>query len=295
MSIRNSLPGLQQTREEKIVGLLSALVLLFGLLTVLLLGVWLSHLPGYQATVTRVSLRSEFESASGSTGAAEMARALEDQGTDEQPPEITQAAEHLRAVSALVHTELASLDGNGQPAKGNLGLGDEEGDARTRGHSGPDGDVVPDWQRWQIRYQAADVQEYARILDAFQVELGVMGGDESLISYARNLSQNIAKTRQGKATAEKRLRFVFASGDLKEADRLLAMRAGLAVEGRIVGQFYPDVVKQQMQGLERAALGTRPLSTVRHTIFGIRQGARGLEFFVERIEPARPAGDLAPL
>lgn len=295
MSNRNSLPGLQQTREEKIVGLLSALVLLFGLLTVLLLGVWLSHLPGYQATVSRVSLRSEPESASGSTGAAETTRALEDQGTDEQPPEIIQAAEHLRAVSALVHTELAALDGNGQPAKGNLGVGDEESDGRRRGRSGPDGSVIPVWQRWQIRYQAADVQEYARILDAFQVELGVMGESESIISYARNLSQSHPETRQGKATAEKRLRFVFASGDLKEADRLLAIRGGLAVEGRIVGQFYPDVVRQQMQGLERAALGDRPLSSVRHTIFGIRQGARGPEFFVERIEPPHPSGGLAPL
>lgn len=295
MSARTSLPGLQPTREEKMVGLLSALVLLFGLITVLLLGVWLSHLPGYHAAVTRVNLRAEHELASGSKGAADSAWALEDQATDEQPLEIKGAAELLNSVSAIVNTELALLDGNGQPAKGNLGLGDEDGDARMRGHSGPNGNVIPDWQRWQIRYKAADIQEYARILDAFQVELGVMGGGESTISYARKLSQLQPEIRQGKAQEERRLRFVFASGDLQEADRLLASRAGFAVEGRIVAQFYPDEVKQQLAWLERNSLGTRPLSSVRHTIFGIRQGARGLEFFVERIEPAQPAGGLAPL
>jgi hypothetical protein len=176
-----------------------------------------------------------------------------------------------------------------------LGIGEEIGDSRRKGSSGPDGSVIPDWQRWQIRYTAADVQEYAKVLDAFHVELGVMGGGEKTISYARNLSQLRPQLRQGKAEQETRLRFVFERGDLKEADRLLATQAGLSVDGRIVAQFYPDDVRQQLEILERSALGSRPLASVRHTIFEIRRGARGLQFFVERVEPVNSPGGLAPL
>lgn len=295
MSVRCSSLNLQATREEKAVGLLAALILVLGFLTFLMFAGWLSHLPGNQATVIRVNLRREHDSSTGSSGAAETAKALEDQGTDDQPLELQQAAEQLQNVSALVNTQFAFLDGNGQPAKGDLGIGDEIGDSRRKGHSGPDGTIIPDWQRWRIRYTAADVQEYAKILDAFQVELGVFGSGERTIDYARNLSDLRPKTRQGTAEKEKRLRFIFEGGELKEADRLLATRSGLSVEGRIVGQFYPDEVRRQLELLERNALGSRPLSSVRHTTFGIRRGAHGREFFVERVEPAQPSGSLAPL
>jgi hypothetical protein len=295
MFSRSSSLLLQPTRQEKAVGLLAASLLLLSVLTLVMLIAWISQVPGHQMLVTRLCLPPNHEQAAGSTGAADTAKALEDQGTDEELPELTQAAEQLHAVSSLVNSELALLEGNGLPARGRSGINGDDDDGRRIGPNGPDGPVIPAWQRWQIHYSAADIQEYAAILDAFRVELGVMGGGEPAISYARNLAQTQPQIRRGAGKDERRLRFVFTRGDLKEADRALALQAGLSVDGRIVAQFYPDDVKQQLELLEKGAIGARPLASVRRTVFGIRKAAGRWEFFVERVEPAQPSGGLAPL
>ncbi|MCE9527792.1 MAG: hypothetical protein K8R36_17250 [Planctomycetales bacterium] len=295
MSSRSSLLLLQQTRQEKTIGLLTATLFLLGLVTSLLFGVWFSHFPDYRTSITKVSLHSEYEQGSGSTGAADSAKEFVDQGTDEQPAELKQGAEELQLVSSLVNSELALLEGNGMPATGKTGINGDDDDGRQIGPRGPSGPVIPAWQRWQIHYSAGGIQEYAAILDAFHVELGVMGGDEATISYARDFTQSRPHIRRGIVKDETRLRFIFTRGDLKEADQTLALQAGLSVEGRIVGQFFPDEVKRQLEFLERRAIGERSLASVRRTVFGIRKTAAGMEFFVERVEPARPFSGLAPL
>jgi hypothetical protein len=295
MSIHYSSLPPQQTREEKTIGLLAATLFLLGLATSLLFVVWFSHFPGHRTSTTRVSLHSEYEQASGSTGAADSAKEFVDQRTDEQPAELKQGAEELKLVSSLVNSELARLEGIGMPAKGKTGINGDDDDGRQIGPRGPSGPVIPAWQRWQIHYSAGGIQEYAAILDAFQVELGVMGGDESTISYARDFTLSRPHTRRGNAQDEKRLRFIFTRGDLREADQTLALQAGLSVEGRIVGQFFPDNVQQQLEFLEKSAIADKPLASVRRTVFGIRKTVGDREFFVERIELSPSFGGLAPL
>ena len=133
------------------------------------------------------------------------------------------------------------------------------------------------------------------MLDYFQVELGVMGGGQTKIGYARNLSDPRPATRQGNAAAESRLRFVFQKGGLKDADRALAEKAGLSTAGRVICQFYPPTVQSELEALERQALAGRTLASVRHTVFGVRKTGSGYQFFVERFEPERPSGGLSPL
>ncbi|MFN0020943.1 MAG: hypothetical protein ACKVP0_22005 [Pirellulaceae bacterium] len=245
--------------------------------------------------MTRLRLPSNQEQEAGATGASDTAKAVEDQGFEQELPEPPQAADQLKAVSALVNSELALLEGNGLSARGGTGINGDDRDGRQVGPNGPGGPVIPAGQRWQIHYAAADIQEYAAILDAFRVELGVMGGGEPTISYARNLAQAHAQTRPGNGKEERRLHFVFTQGELKEADRALALQAGITVEGRIVAQFYPDDVKQQLELLERGAIGARPLASVRRTVFGIRKATSGWEFFVERVEPAQATVGFTPL
>lgn len=295
MASRIVWPPSLPSRREKAIGLLSATLLLLGIATSLMLVAWFSHRAEFQAAVTRVSLRAEREQASGSTGSADSTPRLDVGEAEEQPLELTKAAEQLQAVSAMVNTNLALLEGDGGPARGKSGMFGDDDDGRKKGPHGPDGQVIPASQRWQIHYSAADIQEYAAILDAFRVELGVMGGGKPTISYARNLAQGSPQTRLGNGKDERRLYFVFAGGELREADRMLALQAGLAVDGRVVGQFFPDDIKQKLEMLEKGAIGERPLASVRRTVFGIRKAMGGWEFFLERVEPAQPSGGLAPL
>ena len=294
MSIRISPLPLSPTRQEKATGFLSATLLLLGRVTLLLWGAWLSQQPSHSPTVTRLSFRRENELASGSTGASDTAKTLEDLETQKQPPSTETAEAFLQSVSALATAELSVLEDSGGPAKG-IGIGVEVGDARKVGPGGPDGPVIPAWQRWQIHYAASGLDEYAGILDAFGVELGVIGGGEPAMDYAHGLSQLRPNTRLGSLQPDSRLRLVFERGELKAADRALARKAGLSTEGRLVCQFFPEEVRQRLELLEKGALGSRPLASVRQTVFGIRNTDRGREFFVERFEPAALSGSFTPL
>ncbi|MGI8982235.1 MAG: hypothetical protein ACR2FY_23630 [Pirellulaceae bacterium] len=293
MANRISSSTLHPTRQEKATGFLSATLLLLGVVTLLLGAAWLSQQPRNSPTATRVSLRRVNEGAAGSSGTADIAKNLEDLGTQEQPPLTEQAAGLLQSVAALATTELSSLEDSSGSAKGTSG--NTPNDGREVGPGGPGGPVIPAWQRWQIHYAASDLDEYASILDAFGVELGVMGGGDSAMDYARNLSQSLPLTRLGSLQPDSRLRFVIERGELKAADRALARKAGLSIDDRVVCQFFPDAVKQQLEILEREAMGSRPLATVRRTVFGIRKTGNGREFFVERVEPSLAAGGFAPL
>ena len=297
MTARITSHTLPTTRQEKVTGLLSATLLLLSLVTLLLGGVWLSQQPRHGPVVTRVGMRAGHEWASGSTGAAETARTLEDLGIQEQQSTTEQVAARLQTVSALAIAELSAPEESGGPAKGK-GVGNIPGDEREvgpGGPSGPSGPIGPAWQRWQIHYSASGLDEYAAILDDFGVELGVMGGGKPAMDYARGLSQLRPITRLGSLQPDSRLRFVFERGELKAADRALARKAGISIEGRLVCQFFPEEVRQRLELLEKGALGSRPLASVRQTVFGIRNTGRGREFFVERFEPAELSGSFTPL
>lgn len=286
-----TLPGLEPTRREQASGFLGATLIVLGLLTAFMLVTWLTQQRHDGPVVSRVAMRAnDQEQGSGSSGEAEVFRLLDGVENDDVSPAIEQATERLQLVSNLATSEFAAMEQSG--GRKGKGIGDEIGDDRMEGP--PRGPVVPNSQRWQIRYAAANIQEYAAILDAFEVELGVLGGSQH-IDYASHLSAQSPKVRQGLPKDENRLRFTFQQGELRESDRTLAEKSGLNVEGRVVSQFFPDKVRQQLELLEREAIGARPLASVRHTQFGIRRGSRGLEFYVLRVEPARVPTGLAPL
>lgn len=283
-----SLPGLQPTRQEKTSSFLGALLFVCGSLTLLMFIAWLSQRGESAPLVAQVSIdTSPGEPASGADGNPETV-ASDQAAAEEQPQVVSEAAaELLTSVSPLVTKELAELDG--------LGSGDQRESGRNIGPPGPAGGIVPPWERWQIRFTATDLQEYARELDALGVELGVIGGGLPQVDYAKGFALPRPLVRQGTPAAETRLRFVYRSGPLKEADRSLTEKAGIRTEGRIVCQFYSSSVQSQLAALEQAPLGGQPLSAVRRTIFGIRKEGKSCKFVVERVEFSRRPSGLAPL
>ena len=168
------------------------------------------------------------------------------------------------------------------PTSVGKGEGTGTGDGRGKGPGGPGtSDGIPAHERWEIRMSAANVDEYARQLDFFKVELGVVGGGNSNVDYISNLSSPNPTVRVGDPKDERRLRFLHRSGELRAGDRELAAKAGVKTDGRVVFQFYGENTYRSLLGLENVKKGSRRIKDIRRTVFGVRPAARGqYEFYV---------------
>lgn len=156
----------------------------------------------------------------------------------------------------------ASLGDGRQPA---LGFGDA-----------PPG--IPPWERWEIVFaEGSTLEEYARQLDFFGVELGFVRDEQ--VQYATNLAQEKPTTHSGPQQAEQRLPMSWRDGALATADRRLILQAGLDPRSQPIIQFYPEETVTKLATLEANHQG-RDASEIRKTVFGVRPSGNGYEFFI---------------
>jgi hypothetical protein len=189
----------------------------------------------------------------------------------------------IAAVVAGRSADLEVLEGDTTPGSGiGKGEGTGMGDGRGKGPGGPGtADGIPAYERWEVRMSAASLDEYARQLDYFRVELGVAGGGNPNVEYITKFSASSPTVRTGDPKDERRLRFLHRSGELRQEDRQLAAKAGVRTDGRIVFQFYDQEMYTALLALENARKGNRRIAEVRRTIFGVRETmGGGYEFFV---------------
>jgi len=158
--------------------------------------------------------------------------------------------------------------------------GASTGDGRAPGLGSGDGSPgVTRAQRWEIRFaDGATLDEYAKQLDFFNIELGAIGAT-STVYYATNLSAKTPTQRTGPGDQEQRMYMSWQGGSLKAADKALLNRAGIKTDGRLFVQFYPADVENLLLGLE-LAYRNRDQSEIRKTVFGVRQAGGGYEFYV---------------
>src|SRR5439155_12962851 len=180
----------------------------------------------------------------------------------------------IGAAAAVVQSRSADLDvlqGDTTPGAGlGRGEGGGIGDGRGKGSGPGTAEGIPAYERWEIKMSATNLDEYAKTLDYFHVELGVAGGGNPNVEYITNLAAEKPTVRIGNPRDEHRLRFLHRSDTLKQADRQLAAKAGVKTDGRIVFQFYEEEMYRTLLGLEAARKGNRRISEVRRTVFGIR-------------------------
>ena len=121
-------------------------------------------------------------------------------------------------------------------------------------------------------------------VDYFAIELGALDRESPRVEYARNLSKGKPDTRSGTRDQENRaarLYFIHERGALMEWDRMLLERGDIKTKGRILAQFYPQELRQDLLSKEQARLGGRSLSDVLKTVFGVRaKSDGGMEFYV---------------
>jgi hypothetical protein len=151
---------------------------------------------------------------------------------------------------------------------------------------GPGDGGVPVEQRWSIVYnQGQTLEEYARQLDTFGVELAVVTGANQLTYFSR-FSDAAPTKRYGSGQGDSRLYFLWQGRGRKASDVALLKKAGVDVGDAAVIQFYPKAIEQRLAQLEVRYKGRQP-SEIRVTRFSVVPRGESYDFTVLAQETLR--------
>jgi hypothetical protein len=198
----------------------------------------------------------------------------------EDAPELSEPAveEVLESLEFAANAEEVLLSDESIEAAEEAGKGKGLGDARMAGPGG-DGVVerVPRWERWKIRFEPESAGEFARWLDFYKIEVGVLGRD-NLVHYGFNFSQATPQRREGEPIKETRGYTSAADGPMPALTEQLARKAGLARFGNIVLLFYPFEVESILWTMENKHSEGRDVNTIRETVFTVKRDGNNFNF-----------------
>lgn len=279
---------LKTTSYEKASIGLTSILMLFGAITFLMFLIWLSSQWRWDRAVATVGLEDVGGGGQGDNLTED--RDMEIPGMDEMPelaePQVEQSLESITQVVASQDLVMDTFGGKGAFGEGEgTGIGDGRGPGSGPGTM----EGIPAWDRWEVRWSASDLNLYKRQLDFFGIEFGIAGGGIKTVDYVKDFTKGTGTVRSGQnPKAEKRIRFLYRDGPLKQADRTIAAAAGVNIDGRIVFHFYSDTMYKQLLALENEKMRPRRISEVLRTVFGIRPVGNGFEFYVIRQDYRTP-------
>jgi hypothetical protein len=271
---------LRVSAYERVAGWLLAWLIVLGTSTLILFLIWLTSrryrlVPAVPVTV--------LEDVGGGGQGLVAGESVWEEPSPQELPELAPLPDPAPTLSPLIESHWQELEALAGSSSQGRGTGQGSGDGRGAGPGGlGSSQGVPAAERWLLRLSAENLADYARQLDYFGIELGVAGGGDRQVTYISRLSAARPVVRRADPRQEHRLRFLHQQGELREADRQLAAKAGVPVEGRVVFQFFSDALYRQLLTLEAMHKGSRPLADVRKTEFGVRKTSGGYEFFVLR-------------
>jgi len=268
---------LQVSAHDQVASMVVALLIVVGFFTTILFLLWLTtRVNSRQLTPPVEYLEGLGESGENALG---MAEDLEPPGVDELPDvEQPQLSDTLQAVTEVVSTQVAALDAL-QGDSVLMGKGNGLGDRRQQ-RAGGSGGKRPERK---INYITNSKEAYAKQLDFFRIELGVMRHDSDLLDYAANFSQPQPTIRIGTKDVEKRSFFLWTGSDpLAELDEGLLQDAGIQIADGVILQFWPEDSWQLLLHAEKnyAEAASYEWPSVRRTIFGVKTVKHGFEIFV---------------
>lgn len=278
--------GTTSLRTEKVdivASLLLSTLIVIGLLVFLLFVVWLTQTFTWKAG----DIKIEEERVAGRGDHAEgFERDIEPPGAEEveelMEPTLAETLEAVTEAVTSVSASLDSIDSNSTASTHGTG----RGDSRPPGPLGEGDDIIPRFERWELKFQAKGLQSYATQLDFYKVELGCVGGGIKTVDYAFNLSRS-PQTRSGTSQEENkttRLYFMWRQeGALKEFDKQLLSSAGVRTQGRQILKFIPKDLENQLAQIEmRYAIskGHNSVKEIAKTVFESQAGTTGFQFVV---------------
>jgi hypothetical protein len=170
----------------------------------------------------------------------------------------------------------------GEAARNQGKLGSASGSGGRPLGMGPGMGGVPRDQRWFIRFaEGRSIDEYAKQLDFFGIELGVLQPTGELM-YVSGFSGAPQKRVVQTGKDEQRLYMTWQSGERQKSDAQLLRKAGIEVTGRsVVFHFYPRETEQLLAKLEFDYRKKQP-QEIRRTFFLVQQKGNGYVFDVTR-------------
>lgn len=286
--------GLRTQKVDVVASMLMAGLVVIGLVVFLLFVLWLTQTftwsPGeFKIEDERIPGRGDH--------AAGFELDVEPPGAEEIE-DLTEPtlAESLEAVTEAATSVAASLDAINSETTDTT-QGSQRGDKRPPGPLGEGDDIVPRYERWELKFQSKGIRSYSQQLDFFRIELACIGGGVSTVDYATSLSTSPQKRSGTSADENKRARLYFMwrqDGPLKEFDRQLLSQAGVPTPGRQILKFIPKPLEDQLAQVEKAyfvAAGKTTIKQVAKTIFESRAAAQGgYEFVVVEQRYRQPRG-----
>ncbi len=263
---------LKVSAHDRVSSMIVALLFLLGFIVFLLFLLWLTN----RALVSQPTIPVEYlDELPGGEPSFGVGRDFEEPGLDD----IQDLTTPLLEVMLAAVTDIASITRAGSDAMtGAVSRGTSGGDRRRSGHGG--NARVPRWERWEVQFTSTRLADYAEQLEWFGIELAAAGGGIDQVDYATGLNKTKPDRRSAPGSGEQRLYMSYRQGQLKAFDRQLLRRAGIAVDGRLLVQFYPPRLEGTLAALERQRAGNRPLADIRKTVFAVKKSGREYSFEV---------------
>ena len=305
-------PDMKVTPYDRVSSLMMSLLILVGTVVFVLFVIWLSSrvilvptsvpVPVEVVELLEFSGRGDHEAGTGRdafVGAGDIDEPSE-AASDANPDNSAQAmSDQMSALDAIASETAVAVDAAPSDSifaagvKSTSTTGDSYGvgagkhkgvgDSRRPGPLGEGrDDIVPPWERWEVRFSTTGLTLYAKQLDFFKIELGAMGGGSSDVDYAVNLQKPKPDHRTGKPDAEQRLYMTWRDerSPIAVFDKQLLERAGINTRRRVLLQFFAKDIERQLLVLEGQAVKGHDPRTVLKTVFGVREAGTGYEFHV---------------
>jgi hypothetical protein len=184
----------------------------------------------------------------------------------ELSPEAAQQVQQQFELDVESSGKSGSVEGTGRRALG-----------RGAGQQG-----MPRDQRWFVRFSDhGGLEEYARQLQFFGIELGALLEGNRLVYLARLGSPQPVTRTVSSGGGEKRLYMTWQGGNLRRLDVQLFHKAGIDVGVGTVFHFYPPETEAMLAKSEREYRNV-PVKQIRRTYFVVRRSGATYKFVVTR-------------
>ena len=255
--------------------MLIALLILGGVAVSLLFAFWLSSQIFRRQLAVPVTLVSSGDAAGFDDGEAFDPNIIDlgspFEGDEQTLQESFESVANIVATNAALFSDISPFDESLLTSGGRRGDGRTKGDGIGRSGGQP--------RRWEFLFEKGiTVPEYARILDFFGIELGVLLSGGKVV-YVSNLAAAKPTVREGATVDEKRYYLTWAKSDTDAADREILEKAGIVNREGLILKFLSATLESELETMEQGTEGARA-GNIRMTSFGVKRQESVPTFFV---------------
>lgn len=278
---------LKVSRFDSVTSLFLALILFLGCFALMLFIIWwLSGDPKADAAPIEITY-------SGTENPPGFERDFEPPGAEEVEDLMEPTLEDtLEAVTDAVSTVAGAPTSSNTPTAATT-KGTGKGDSRRPGPPGEGIDAIPEYERWELTFNAKGRDDYARQLDFYKIELCAFGGGRNGLDIASNLSSSPRKRTTADPTTEKRIYFSWKrTNPLRQFDLQLLGQAGVQTNRRSTVLLIDENMKQSLLRIEKdycEKAGKKFPESIAKTYFESSASGSGYEWKLidQRYRPGR--------